>query len=42
MKDRALPLGLAAAFLVLGSFLLDMPGVQTDEALFASVLFTTR
>lgn len=39
MRARALPLALAAAFLALGSFLLDMPGVQADEALFASVLF---
>jgi hypothetical protein len=33
------PLALAAAFLALGSFFLDLPGIQSDEALFASVLY---
>ncbi|MBI2685802.1 MAG: glycosyltransferase family 39 protein [Acidobacteria bacterium] len=38
MKERILPLTLSAAFLLLGSFVLDLPGIQSDEALFASVL----
>jgi len=38
MKERLLPIALTALFLVLGSFVLDLPGVQMDEALFASVL----
>lgn len=39
MKDRALSLSLAALFLILGSFLLHLPGIQADEALFAGPLF---
>lgn len=42
MKDRALPFALAALFLALGSFVLDLPGVQADEALFAGVLFDPK
>jgi 4-amino-4-deoxy-L-arabinose transferase-like glycosyltransferase len=42
MRERALPLALAAVFLVLGSFVLELPGVQADEALFAGVLFQPK
>jgi hypothetical protein len=42
MKERVLPFALASLFLALGSFALDVPGVQADESLFASVLFEPK
>ncbi|MFN0104249.1 MAG: glycosyltransferase family 39 protein [Bryobacteraceae bacterium] len=42
MRERLVPIGLAALFLVLGSFALDLPGVQTDEALFASIFYEPK
>ena len=42
MKERFLPIALAVLFLGLGSFVLDLPGVHADEALFASVLFEPK
>lgn len=42
MNERVIPAALAALFLALGCFVLDMPGVQADEALFASVLFEPK
>ena len=42
MNERLVPTAVAALFLALGCFVLDLPGVQADEALFASVLFEPK